>query len=501
MWGWIRGGLFRNRRRRRVMFSILAFAGLFLLLHFELSAIQESQGTGGDREVQTSSRHDEGGSRLINVMKSDEHVNANRGDDHQQTELLLNGDGNNVNGFAVSAARETAGKKKPPCPKTQENARFREVAKGTVVYSVWFDDRKSQPFIRILLLTFARNPLPSLTCHFESSSKQKTLISAASFYQHNENHHMRFGSFIVSCIVPQEFDSVPCSVNISLTSAADRQTDSNSIAFPVGSIERKHSTWKETNRGKYGICIPPVYGDMPVDRLIEFLEFSQILGASHFTFYDFAVTESMRNVLKHYQDKGLVSVLPWNLPPYISKYDLHYFGQPLAIMDCLYRSMKHLHFVAFNDLDEFIVPLGHDNMSALLKDIHKEHHCGHCFESVVFDPSTDKDPEKSSPLLTQRVLHRTSQATPFWSKCVVEPRKIFEQGVHHISKPIEEYYHADRVDWNVARVFHYRKCHDSRAAMQPRCSALKVDKTMQKFGDQLLRKFEKGKKAINDRKP
>ena len=88
--------------------------------------------------------------------------------------------------------------------------------------------------------------------------------------------------------------------------------------------------------------------------------------------------------------------------------------------------------------------------------------------------------------------------TPYWTKCIVDPRKIFEQGIHHISKPLEEFYQAEKVDWNIARVFHYRKCQDSRALMQLKCSAkFEVDKTMRRFGEKLTINFEIASNATN----
>ena len=465
------------------MISILAFTSVILILRFEFYAIETISEQTGDLVVQTTYGHAEGLPPTTFGIRVKGDFNAAHKKEDERKEL---------------SERETAREiSRLPCTKLQEKPRFREIVKETLVYSVWFDDRKSQHYIRILLLNSKKDGLPSLSCHFESAGKQNIFTTVASFYEHNENYPRRFGGYIASCIVPKELDSIPCFVNISVTST--KQNEGNSVAFPVDFIGLQRNI-DETSDAKYGICTPPVHGDISLERLIEFLELSQILGASHFTFYDFEMTEKMRNVLNYYQNKGLVNVLEWNFPSYIGKNDVHYFGQVLSIMDCLYRSMKHLHFVAFNDLDEFIVPLRHDNISTLLRDIHKDQHCGHCFESVTFDPSkntADQDSQKASPLLTQRVIFRTSQVTPFWTKCIVDPRRIFEQGIHHISKPNEEYYHADKVDWNIARVFHYRKCRDSHAAMQPRCSEFEVDKTMQKFGHQLMHNFQIIINAIN----
>ncbi|KAL9983540.1 hypothetical protein ACROYT_G005726 [Oculina patagonica] len=383
---------------------------------------------------------------------------------------------------------KTTERVKSSCKEIREKPRFRAVEKGTLVYSAWFDDRQSQHFIRILLLSSTRHP-PPLFCHFKSASKQNTVISSVSYYQHNENHYMHFGGFIASCVLPPELDSIPCFVNISTRSTfKDQNESSGSGVLPVGLIDHQHRFAEKVSRGQYGICIPPLHGEISVDRLIEFLELSQILGASHFIFYDLEVSDEVQKVLDYYEEKGLARVLTWNLPSYIGKYDIHYFGQTLSIMDCLFRSMSHLDFVAFNDLDEFIVPLQHDNMISLLEKIHQDEHCGHCFQSVIFDPL--REDWEISPLLTQRLFHRTKTAIPFWTKCVVNPRRIFEQGVHHISKPIKDYYIVDKVDWSLARVFHYRKCDDSYALLDPECSGVVEDKTMQKYGERLQRNFE-----------
>ena len=499
MIGWL-GRLLCCRHKKKVVLFLLAVAGVeFLFLHSQLSATQRIA-----REavypVEASSRFERAGNLTWRSVASNDQVNTNRNvyDKKQANLSSVKSYSENVAEFSVSTQEPTTTRRKIPwCTEMpQEMSRFREVVKGMLVYSVWFDDRKTQHFIRVLMLS-AVDPLPWLTCHFESTSTQNALTSEASIYQHNENYYGRFGSFIASCPVPQELDSVPCFVNISTPSTEA----SNLLVFPVGFIDRENSNDKT---GQYGICIPPVYGQISVDKVIEFVELQKILGASYFTFYDLEMPEDVRKVLNYYEGKGLVRVLPWNLPSYlgeqgiqyfyIGEQDIHYFGQPLSIIDCMYRSMSHLFFVAFNDLDEFIVPLQHNNISAMLKYIHKDEHCGHCFESVTFDISNVM--QNNSQLLTQSIFNRTSQASRLWPKCIVDPRRIFEQGIHHISKPVEEYYHANKVTWDIGRVFHYRKCHDPNTQMQPKCSGFEVDKTLQKFGEQLLHNFETTQKAV-----
>ena len=479
--------VFLYRRRWCVIIFLSSVAIFVFSLQFELNTIELTQRNSGTDFLRGQ------GLTVTARLKPNRYSSMSKSKD-QVYQFALNGEEKTVKGH-----RRLRRGRRCARAKQRETSRFRELSKGILIFSVWYDNRKTQPFIRILLLMYRNDPPPTLTCSFPIASKQAILTSEAVFYEHNENHHNRYGGFVASCIVPREVETMPCSIKVSIKSTNKAQIVRNkSLTFPVGSTDRLENTVS----GKYGICIPPLHGDISVDRLVEFIELTMILGASHFTFYDLAINKEMRRALNQFETKGLVSVLEWNLPEYTHN-KLHYFGQVVSILDCLYRSMRDKSFVAFNDLDEFIVPLQHDNINSMLKEIHKDYQCGHCFESVVFDPS--KDLESTNVLLrdrlmTQRIFYRTSQVTPYWTKCIVDPRKIFEQGIHHISKPLEEFYQADKVDWNIARVFHYRKCQDSLALMQLKCSAkFEVDKTMRRFGEKLTINFEIASNAINKR--
>ena len=262
----------------------------------------------------------------------------------------------------------------------------------------------------------------------------------------------------------------------------------SSVVLPVGNVKNQQCT-TNTNKGEYGICIPPLHGHISVDALIEFLELSQFLGASYFTFYDFKISKNVSNVLNYYKDKGLVEVLSWKLPSYITQSDVHYYGQIFTMEDCLFRSMNHLDFVAFNDLEEYIVPLQYSNMSSVLRSIHKEKHCGHCFESAKFAVS-GRSRQNSWPV-TQNVFNRRPKADISRAKCVSNPKKVFEHGVHYIMQPLESKYVTDDVDWNAARVFHYREWHD------PTCTEeLEEDRTMEKYGQRLRQRIDAVKTIV-----
>lgn len=292
------------RRTNIFAISVCLVTGVSLILLFQLSAVLQATPREGVGSLQTHYRHHlEMLSRQQDRDRGQSVESANRDLEERTTVKLNRVKSSSVITNQVELTRNGG----PSCPDTQEESRFREVVKGTLVYSAWFDDRLSQRYIRVLLLTSTRHP-PPLYCHFESASKQKSAVSSASFYQHNENHNMQFGGYIASCIIPPALDSIPCFINISTRSTYKAQKESSdSVMLPVGFIDHQHSAEK-FSRKQYGICIPPLHGEISVDRLIEFLELSQILGASLFTFYNFAASEEVGEVLNYYENKGLARV-------------------------------------------------------------------------------------------------------------------------------------------------------------------------------------------------
>ena len=376
---------------------------------------------------------------------------------------------------------------RPSCLRTAETQCFIEVERGTLLYSAWFDDREERHYIRILLMTWRRQNPPPLSCRFHSGSDANTSTSVTStYYEINKKYSkFRYGLFVVSCALQDKLTTTPCFVEVSIELSPKKRR--NVVLLPVGNTKRQQSA-VGTFRTEYGICVPPLHGNISAISFIEFLELSQMLGASSFTFYDFETSDNVRKVLNYYLDKGLAQVLPWKLPPYITEDDVHYYGQLFAIEDCLFRRMNDFKFLAFNDLDEFIVPLQHESMISLLRSIHREEHCGHCFKSAKF-PLSGGEAKYSWPI-TQNVFTRKQKADDTRPKCVVDPQKVFEQGVHYIKNPLKNKYFVDNVEWDVGRVFHYRQC------PKPFKGDLEVDNTMQRYGEELKQNFEKIKYTI-----
>ncbi len=111
-------------------------------------------------------------------------------------------------------------------------------------------------------------------------------------------------------------------------------------------------------------------------QLIETIELNRLFGAERFVIYYLSASRDVQLVLDTYSRDGIVTVIPWNsLPVPVSNgtvhtanssaWQVHYFGQVVALNDCLYRSMRHTTYVLVSDVDEIVVPRGYGATSNL----------------------------------------------------------------------------------------------------------------------------------------
>jgi len=293
------------------------------------------------------------------------------------------------------------------------------------------------------------------------------------------NEGYSFQGFLSSCDIPEEIDSYTlCSVNISTEPESYRQTDRNTKEIPI------HVTDHTVNMETYGLCVPPITGEISVTQMVEFIELSQILGVSHVTFYDSRVSDKTREVLGYYRERGLLSVYPWNLPHYISS-NIQDRGQSTALNDCLYRNMGRFTYIAFNHLDEFIVPLTEKSTFKILESAKDEDVAGYCFQGFSFDTSKDVVKNLKTQLYTQRFTSRTKAPIEELSRCVASPKKVISLDLNTISNTAKDYYTTRQVEAGLGNVFYYGKCNNREWD----CGDPHEDHTMEKYRKELEIKF------------
>lgn len=361
-----------------------------------------------------------------------------------------------------------------------EKLQFHELQEGSVVYSAFLDYRfREKSFIRMISILPSYDESTQMYCHFVDSRTHEFFTSVVEIEEFGTNEGYSFQGFLSSCDIPEEIDSYTlCSVNISTEPESYRQTDRNTKEIPI------HVTDHTVNMETYGLCVPPITGEISVTQMVEFIELSQILGVSHVTFYDSRVSDKTREVLGYYRERGLLSVYPWNLPHYISS-NIQDRGQSAALNDCLYRNMGRFTYIAFNHLDEFIVPLTEKSTFKILESAKDEDVAGYCFQGFSFDTSKDVVKNLKTQLYTQRFTSRTKAPIEELSRCVASPKKVISLDLNTISNTAKDYYTTRQVEAGLGNVFYYGKCNNREWD----CGDPHEDHTMEKYRKELEIKF------------
>lgn len=346
---------------------------------------------------------------------------------------------------------------------------FHKINAGFYIYSAYFDKRNGTRFIRIIAAvsrgTIKEDLDSSFHCLFdmeEAGNMSNTAHAPMQFYEMCENHKKRFGGWIVSCKIPSAIDSTPSKIRVEF------RKSNHTVAYRSNDIcvssRDKNVVRRKLN---YGVCVPPIYGDVKAKALIEFIEFNRILGADVFILYLETSLESLspevRSIVRYYQRQNVVIPIPWHLP--FTTSSIWYHGQSLVINDCLYRNMNDFKYLAFVDLDEFIIPQGdlltwndvigelNKTSPVLFKGV-----IGLTFKSTFYSDEFSRHVFSNEMTMTVRT-NRTKHFSYRRNKVIVRPEKIFELGIHHVSKPlIESYSNIINVPTTTAHIHHYRPC-------------------------------------------
>jgi len=266
------------------------------------------------------------------------------------------------------------------------------------LYTAYFDDRlklslnssNDVVYIRVLALLRRRgaadlNRRPTFYFRWPQSETGNTTATVAETYEMCENHGRRYGGWILSTKFNGQLP--PCSVVVTqdLTPDAEvRLPVFRTTADELPIVEEENNFWmagvsllrglrkdrvvdrqEKKPRGNFAVCVPPLYGSLMPATLVQFVELTRLLGAEHFVFYVGSVSEPVRRVLEAYEADDVLTTIPWVLPA-VTVQSVWYNGQLLVANDCLYRTSHAFRHVAFNDVDEFIVPHSATNWSLML---------------------------------------------------------------------------------------------------------------------------------------
>lgn len=171
----------------------------------------------------------------------------------------------------------------------------------------------------------------------------------------HENFNLSYSCALILCPVPSN----------------SRPTHVALLEYPKTSVLVQDMTDRE-QEGRMSVCVKPMHSQYEHALwLVEFIEFYRLLGAERFIFYNHTMGSKTEAVVKHYMEKGIVSLLPWSLPVKTKK-KVRTEGLFAALNDCNLRSVNRFTFSVMIDLDEFLIPRKHDSLLDLL-DSYDEH--------------------------------------------------------------------------------------------------------------------------------
>jgi Glycosyltransferase family 92 len=95
--------------------------------------------------------------------------------------------------------------------------------------------------------------------------------------------------------------------------------------------------------------------------LAEWVEYHLLTGVDKFLLYDHRSSDDWQSVLAPYIQEGVVEVIPWS-----HESEWIQLAQPRAYKDAIRRLKEKSTWVAFMDIDEFLVPKNDENLPAIL---------------------------------------------------------------------------------------------------------------------------------------
>ena len=292
-------------------------------------------------------------------------------------------------------------------------------------------------------------------------------------------------------------DAIPSHVALS----ADADCTSSSSFIPV----YKHRPKKKTG---FGVCIQtPAFGKSAKD-FVSFIELHKMLGVQFFTLYSMNIDHATLAMLRDaYGGKnGILDVVHWT-KQLREKEPIHYYGEVLAIHDCLYRNMYRIKYLAFVDLDEAIIPRRYNNWREMLNEIDQPYLDSFIFPNTIF-MKTDIDSMDTEMLnhWNSKLCHEVQLPTYLTSfsrvqctfnyfsrsKLIVKPELIIDTDIHGVCTRVGNTTHY-LVPGDSALSQHYRavptvECRKNR---KTRKYPTHIDNWMAQYAEPLLNVMRK----------
>ncbi|XP_065086554.1 uncharacterized protein LOC135708391 [Ochlerotatus camptorhynchus] len=359
------------------------------------------------------------------------------------------------------------------------------------IYSAYFDPRLEivhnfrvadgvLPFgsvriFSILPLTIRRR---DVFCHFRYANNSTVWHRADQVESIHENFGMTFSASYVVCKLVgnkrQVEIELPTDVGLSYEQEPSKMKPTSfvRIHYPKQNRQKLQQDFllRSPPSRKLAVCVGPAHHNYSnAARVVEFIEYWQLLGAERFYFYNKSISAEVDRVMSYYREQNVAKVLQWNLNGYEFEQELRYEGIFAALNDCLYRAtmVDDFQYTALVDFDEIVLPLERTNGSeTLVQFLDRRGRIGtHSFnfEAVFFYGFYEEDYSRkpswanNTYLYTQVRTLRTKRPLMHHnrSKYVAVGRNVIEAGNHFVWKGMRDT-HELRIPEKEGLLFHYR---------------------------------------------
>ncbi|XP_075917745.1 beta-1,4-galactosyltransferase galt-1-like [Petromyzon marinus] len=237
--------------------------------------------------------------------------------------------------------------------------------------SAYHDQREAGQSTRIIGIANQYEP-NVLSCHFCCRGHSEILTVTASAYVHSDHFDFPYGTADFLCTEP--LDCEPGHVSVQRMRTIPDEEEAEWVFMPV----RNRLYMPPTITQEFSVCISTLFGNYGnVLQFVQAIEMYRILGAGRVTVYNTSCSSELNKVLLYYIKTGLVEVVQWPITDYVRVSrgwhypehpgELHYYGQIVALNDCVYRHMYSTRYLVLTDIDEVIIPLKHTNWKDLMR--------------------------------------------------------------------------------------------------------------------------------------
>jgi hypothetical protein len=194
----------------------------------------------------------------------------------------------------------------------------------------------------------------------------------------------------------------------------------------------------------------------------------KLFGAQYFTMYFLDIWEELETKLRDLYGNQL-EIVHWS-NSFKEAEPLHYYGEILAIQDCLYRNMHRTRYLVMIDLDEIIVSKRHSSWMEMLTEFDQSYVDSFVFINTLYLPTAPKDLPAEYPEWTSRLCKGHKLPTYYnhfnrakcrfhyyeRSKVILKPQHIIDMDIHGVCTRMRGKGHFFVPD-DMANSHHYRE--------------------------------------------